>query len=146
MPEISGPIAQLNTLIRGINVAVLTTVRSDGSLHSVPMAARPADASGILWFLSHNHSEKVEAARTNQHVNLAFIDRASQRYVSVSGYCELVRNLVVAKELWDPSYQSWLPGGVEDPDLILMKVDIQQAESWDATQGRMVPVLELPRN
>ena len=32
MPEMSGPIAQLNTLIRGINVAVLTTVRSDGSL------------------------------------------------------------------------------------------------------------------
>jgi general stress protein 26 len=137
----SGPIAQLNDLIRGIGTAILTTVRPDGSLHSCPMASHPSDEAGVLWFLSHNNSEKVEAVRTSQRVNLAYGDPVSQRYVSVSGFCELVRDHARAKQLWDPSYASWFSGGVEDPNLVLLKVDIEQAEYWDAAQGRMVPII-----
>jgi general stress protein 26 len=144
MPDTLTPIAQFNELIRGIGTAILTTMRPDGSLHSCPMASHPADDSGVLWFLSHDHTEKVEAVRTNQHVNVAFMDLPSQRYVSVSGYCELVRDHVLAKELWDPSFTSWAPGGPDDINLVLMKVDIRQVESWDATKGRMVPLVGLP--
>ena len=143
MSETSNPVAQLNELIRGIHTSVLTTARTDGTLHSCPMASRPADASGVLWFLSHNHTEKVQAARENPHVNVAFMDPTLHRYVSVSGYCELVRDRVLAKELWDPGYASWFPGGVDDSDLILMKVHIRQAESWDAKKGRMQTVVGL---
>lgn len=146
MPQTPDAIAPLNEMLRGINTAILTTVRADGTLHSCPMSAAPASADGVMWFLSHNHTDKVEAVRNHQHVSLAFADPASHRYVSVSGYCELVRDHVIAKQLWDPSYASWLPGGPEDPDVILLKVDIQQAECWDATKGRMVPVLAVPRS
>jgi general stress protein 26 len=145
MHDTLNPIAQVNELMRGIATAILTTVRPDGTLHSCPMASRPADPAGVLWFLSLNHTEKVEAVRTNQRVNVAFIDPSSQRYVSVSGYCELVRDHVLAKELWDPGFTSWAPGGPEDINLVLMKVDIQQVESWDATTGRMVPLAGFPR-
>ena len=39
------------------------------------------------------------------------------------------------------AYKSWFPGGLDDPNLILMKVDVQQAEYWSATEGRMVQLL-----
>ena len=145
MPETTAVIARLNDMIKGIAAAVLTTVRPDGTLHSCPMATQPADDSAVLWFLAHNNSEKVEAVRTNQRVNIAYADHASQRYVSVSGFCELVRDRAVAKALWDPSYEAWLPGGPDDPGLVLLKVDIQQAEYWDAAKGGMVPLLGMPR-
>jgi len=145
MAETTGTIAQLNELIKGIDIAVLTTVRPDGTLHSCPMASQPADASGVFWFISHNNSEKVEAVRTNQRVNLAYADHLSQRYVSISGFCELVRDHALAKTLWYPSYASWFPGGVDDPGLVLLEVHIQQAEYWDAAHGRMVPLLGFPR-
>jgi general stress protein 26 len=146
MPQTPDAIARLNELLKGIGTAVLTTVRSDGTLHSCPMVARAVTADGVLWFLSHNHTEKVEAVRNHQQVNLAFTDPASQRYVSISGYCELVRDHAIAKDLWDPSYASWLPGGPEDADLILMKVDIQHAECWDAVQGRMMTVVSVAQS
>lgn len=92
MPQTTGPIAKLNELIDGIDTTILTTVRPDGTLHSCPMASHPADETGVLWFVSHNSSEKVEAVRTNQRVNLAYADAATRRYVSVSGFCELVRD------------------------------------------------------
>ncbi len=141
MPQTYDPVARLNELISGIEFAVLTTIRPDGNLHSCPMAAHAVDPPGVLWFLSGSNTEKVEAVRTIQHVNLSFADPASQRYVSVSGFCELVRDRGKARELWNPSYTSWFPGGLDDPDLILLKIDVQQAEYWDASEGRMVELL-----
>ncbi len=145
MAQISGPIARLNELISGIKTAILTTVRPDSTLHSCPMASHPADQNGVLWFISHNNTEKIEAVRSYQRVNLAYADPASQRYVSVSGFCELVRDHELAKQLWEPSYKSWFAGGPEDADLVLMKVDVQQAEYWDTSHGRMVPLLGFAR-
>ena len=145
MPGVAAAIAQLNEMTKGITTAILTTIRPDSTLHSCPMATHPADANGVLWFLAHNSSEKVEAVRTNQRVNLAYADHASMRYISVSGSCELVRDRAIAKALWDASYASWLPGGPENPATVLLKVDIQQVEYWDAAKGCMVSLLGMPR-
>lgn len=146
MPELSNAITRLNERIGGIDTAILTTVRPDGSLHSTPMAAHSADNGGVLWFLTSTNTEKVEDIRTSQHVNVAFADHAGQRYVSISGYCELVRDRAVAKSLWQPSYAAWLPGGLEDPALVLLKVDIRHAEYWDAEKGHMIPLAGLARS
>ncbi|HZP22610.1 MAG TPA: pyridoxamine 5'-phosphate oxidase family protein [Terriglobales bacterium] len=143
MAETSNAIARLNELISGIETAILTTVHPDGSLHSTPMAAHIADEFGVLWFITKSNTEKVEAIRTSQHVNVAFADHAARRYVSVNGYCELVRDRARATTLWQPAYASWLPGGLDDPALILLKVDIRGAEYWDAATGHMAPLLGL---
>lgn len=132
------PIARLNELIRGIELAILTTVRPDSSLHSCPMAARAVDASGAFWLITNVNSEKVEAVRATQRVNLCFTAAAANRYVSVSGFCELIRDRAKAKDLWLPDYQSWFPGGLEDPGLVLLKIVVQQAEYWDPSLARMV--------
>lgn len=137
MAQSNDPVGKLNELIRGIGVAMLTTVRPDGSLHSCPMAAHEADPAGALWLIAGNKTEKVEAVKTMQRVNLSFADSAAQRYVSISGFCELVRDHAKAKQLWSQSYNAWFPGGLDDPNLILMKIDVQHAEYWDASANRM---------
>src|ERR1700733_12931746 len=134
----SDSIARLKELIQGFSLAILTTVRPNGSLHSCPMATRGLDADGAFWFLAGDTSEKVEAVRTMQRVALCFADGAANRYISVSGFCELVRDRAKAREMWDAKYQTWLPGGVEDPNLVLMRIVVQQAESWDSSQSRML--------
>jgi len=40
-----------------------------------------------------------------------------------------------AAELWNPAYKAWFPKGLEDPELLLLKVDIEQAEYWDNPGG-----------
>jgi general stress protein 26 len=139
-------ISKLNELIQSIPIAILTTVRPDSTLHSRPMAAQPIDVDGAFWFMTDSNTEKVEAVRTLQHVNLAFSDYGANRYVSVSGFCELVRNSARAKELWKPEYKTWLPGGLGDPDLILLKIVVQQAEYWDPSQNRMLELNGFPND
>ena len=138
MAQTYDPVAKLNELIKGIDFAMLTTIRSDGSLHSCPMATQDVDGDGVIWFFSHAKTEKVEAIRTDPRVNLAYSDADSQRYVSISGRCELVRDHVKAKQLWKPVYGTWFPKGIEDPNLILLKVQVQEADYWHTDESRMV--------
>lgn len=141
MAQSYDPVARLSELIGGMEIATLTTISPDGSLHSCPMAAHGVEAPGVLWFLSGSNTDKVEAVKTIQRVNVSFAEHTAQRYVSVSGFCELIRDHSKAKELWRDRYKSWFPGGLDDANLVLMKVDIQQAEYWNATEGRMVRLL-----
>jgi general stress protein 26 len=135
---LTDPVARLNELIQGIELAILTTVRTDSSLHSCPMAAQPVDANGAFWFLTGDNTEKVEAVRTAPRVSLFFTEPAANRFISVSGFCELIRDRNMAKELWHSDYKSWFPGGPEDSTLVLMKIVVEEADYWDAARSRMV--------
>lgn len=141
MTQTLNPVVKLNELIEGIDFAMLTTIRTNGSLHSCPMATQEVDADGVIWFFSHINTEKVEAIRTDHRVNLAYSDADSQRYVSITGRCELVRDHVKAKQLWKPVYETWFPKGIDDPNLILLKVHVQEAAYWHEEEGRMVKLL-----
>jgi len=138
MAQTNSPVTKLNELIKGIDYAMLTTIRPNGRLHSCPMATAGADGDGVLWFFSGNNTEKVEAIKSDPRVNLAYSDSDSQRYVSITGSAEPVRDHAKTKELWNPRYNAWFPKGIEDPNLILLRVNIQAAEYWDETVGRMV--------
>ena len=138
MAQIYDPVAKLNELIKGIDFAMLTTIRSNGSLHSCPMATAEVHGDGALWFFSGNKSEKVEAIKSDPRVNLAYSDSSGQRYVSITGNAEPLRDHVKAKELWSPLYERWFPKGLDDPNLILLRIHVRDAEYWDGTVGRMV--------
>ena len=138
MAQTNDPVTRLNDLIKGIEFAMLTTIRSNGSLHSCPMATAEVHGDGALWFFSSNKSEKVEAIKGDPRVNLAYCDPGSQRYVSITGNAEPIRDHVRAKALWGPLYDRWFPKGLEDPNLILLRIDVRDAEYWDGTVGRMV--------
>ena len=145
MAQTNDPVTKLNELTKGIGFAMLTTLRPNGRLHSCPMATSEVDTDGALWFFSGNNTEKVEAIKSDPRVNLAYSDAGSQRYVSITGSAEPVRDHVKAKELWQPQYQAWFPMGLQDPNLILLKVHIQAADYWDATAGRMLSLAGFPR-
>ena len=145
MADTNDPVAKLEELIKGIDFAMLTTIRPDGSLHSCAMATAEIDSDGVIWFFSGNNSEKVEAIKSDPRVNLAYSDASGQRYISVSGHGEPVRDHVKAKGLWSPLYETWFPKGIEDPNLILLRVQVRGAEYWDASAGHMVQLTGFAR-
>jgi general stress protein 26 len=98
------------------------------------------DEDEILWFLSDTNTEKVNALQTERRVNVSYADPASDRYVSVTGICQLVRDHERTKSLWSPLHKKWFPKGLDDPDLILLKVHVLEAEYWDSAENRMVRV------
>jgi len=132
------PITHLGELIRGIQVAMMTTVESDGSLRSRPMWTHERDFDGELWFFTREHSAKVDEVEHDHHVNLSYAEPGKDCFVSVSGRCRVVRDKEKARELWSPTLKAWFPEGLEDPELALLCVKVEKAEYWDAPNSRMV--------
>ena len=130
-------------LVDDIRIAMLTT-EDGGVLRSRPMECVQVE-DGVLWFFTGASSAKTSEVRGGREVNLSLVDTANQNYVSLSGRAAVVRDRAKAKELWSEEQRIWFPGGIDDPDLALLKVKVEQAEYWDRPTSAMVAAQGLVR-
>jgi len=137
----SDDIKKLWGLIKDVKVAMMTTAEPDGTLHSRPMATQETEFDGDLWFFTSIKSAKVDEVRQNQHVNLSYADPDDNQYVSVSGTAQIVRDRQKAEELWSPVHRAWFPKGLDDPELALIRVNVEKAEYWDSSSSTMVQLI-----
>jgi general stress protein 26 len=59
---------------------------------------------------------------------------------SVSGTATLSRDREKMRQMWTKWVEVFFPKGLDDPDLALLRVDVEKAEYWDApgsTVGRL---------
>jgi len=138
-------VQKLGELIRDFKFAMLTTVDLDGSLYSRPMACQKVDFDGDLWFFSSRSSGKIRSIESDQHVNICYSAPEDQRYISVSGRAQMVVDHYKFEELWNPWYKAWFPQGLEDPDLILIKVHVESAEYWDSPSNMIVKLADFAK-
>lgn len=127
------PKKKLWKLIRDVKCAMLTTSNEDGALVSRPMATQKAEFDGSLWFFTSQATPKALQIRYNQHVNVSYSNPNKHRYVSVSGRAELVEDRQKMHELWHPGLKAWFPKGLDDPEIALVRVDVDTAEYWDSS-------------
>ena len=125
----------LGDKIKGIQIAMMTTVETDGSLRSRPMATQDMEFDGDLWFFTKASAPKVDDVQHDQQVNLGYAKPGDNLFVSISGSAQLVRDRQKIDELWKPALKAWFPDGKDDPDLALLKVNVENAEYWDAPSG-----------
>src|SRR5690349_5444959 len=138
-------IEKIRDLIKGIRFAMLTTVDTDGSLRSRPMATQEAEFDGELWFFTGASSPKVDEVERDHRVNVSYAAPDDNTYVSVSGTARMVRDKAKAKELWNPALKAWFPEGLDDPDLALLRVRVEKAEYWDSPSSKMVQLYGLAK-
>ena len=136
---------ELAKYIEGMKFAMLTTVDPDGCLRSRPMAVREDLGDGFFWFFTKRESGKVHSIEADRHVNLAFSDESSSRWISIAGRALLEIDREKIRELWSPSYLAWFPGGIDDPDLALIRVEPESAEVWDAPAGRFRQIFGMAK-
>lgn len=132
-------------LISDVKVAMLTTADEEGCLRSRPMVTQHDHAAGELWFFTPASSGKVREVGREQHVNVSYSLPDKERYVSISGRAEMVKDPEKIKQLWSPLLKAWFPKGADDPDILLLKVKIDRAEYWDAPSSKMVHLLGMAR-
>jgi len=126
-------LTKLRKLLKGVRICMLTTRDMHDNLRARPMALQQTEIDGDLWFFTGRHSHKVDEIGGDHRVNVSVID--GNTFLSISGTAMLVDDKVKAKELWNPEVKVWFPKGLEDPELLLIKVSIEQAEYWDNPGG-----------
>ena len=124
---------KLREMVKDIDFCMMTTVDESGDLHSRPMSSNgDIDADGDIWFFTNASSHKVSEIAKLPKVNVSFADPDNQRYISVSGTAQLVRDRAKIEELWRPEFKIWFPEGKNDPEVALLRINLEKAEYWDS--------------
>ena len=131
----------LADLVEDIRICMLTTVDTDGTPWSRPMATQEVRFGGDLWFFTRDDSEKVAHVQRNRKVGVAFARPDRQDYVTMAGTALVVKDRQKAEELWSKPLEAWFPKGLDDPHLRLLKVEVDRAEYWDSPSSPVVYAL-----
>jgi general stress protein 26 len=137
------PRAVLRSLLRGMSTAVLTTVTPEGMLRGRPMLLLETDAGGTLWFFTTASSQKVTDLKGDSRVSVSLVNVGRTRFVSLSGSAEISRDTEKMRSLWKPLYRAWLPGGREDPELMLLSVVVRNARYWVVPSNALARALRM---
>ena len=94
-----------------------------------------AEGKGIKTDIGVEACAKLER---DPHVNLSYVSNKDNCYISVSGVATVSQDRAKIKELWTPFHKAWFPEGSDDPNIALLKVDVDHAEYWDSPSSKVV--------
>jgi general stress protein 26 len=129
-------------LVEHIHTVMLLTSGLDGRLDGRPMGAQALDDDGAVWFFTSAESLKVHEIEQRPQVALSYVDTRKATYVFARGTAEIVDDRAKAEELWTSFAKAWFEGP-EDPDLVLVRVQVEEAEYWNDPAGGLVSILRV---
>jgi general stress protein 26 len=117
--------------VRDIRYCMFTTVDAAGTLRARPLTVLEMGLDGTLWFFIAASGEVAREVSAHPQVSLALSDPGDNRYVALSGSAYLVQDREKVEALWNTMAGAWFPGGPDDPNLALMRVDVDEAGYWE---------------
>ena len=145
-------IEDLYKLVEGIEIAMVTTRRRDGSIVTRPMATQKRMESVDFWFVTDIDSHKVDEIEADPNVCLAYFNTKTMEWVSVSGRARVQQNRAMIRDLYQPDWKAWFgdeggerDGGPDDPRLALLFVDAQSVIYGKKNKPKPLVLFEIAR-
>jgi general stress protein 26 len=129
-------INKIRDLIKDIRICMFSTTNERGRMHSRPMYTQKVEFDGDLWFFTYLDSNKVREINIQPQVNVSFSE--DNEWVSCSGPATLSRDRAKIDELWRDDLKAFFPKGKDDPNLALLKIEVEEAEYWDSPSSAVV--------
>jgi len=96
------------------------------------MAIAQTDDNCDVWFIARDDSMKVHEIERDTRAQVV-CQKGWSSCISIAGHASLSRDRAEIRNLWKTSYQVWFPGGVDDPNIVLIHFAGEQGEYWDNT-------------
>jgi general stress protein 26 len=135
-------IRKIGELIKEIRITMLVTIDADGRPRSRPMSMQDAAFDGRVWFLTNQESAMVREILANPIVNLGYASPAKETFVSLTGRGQVLDDRVLVHDFWNPLYNAWFDGP-DDPNICVIRVDVETAEYWDTRGGKAASILSV---
>jgi general stress protein 26 len=141
---------KLYSMIEDIEIAMMTTRRSDGHMFSRAMANQKRADGADLWFVTSDGSAKLIHLAQDPHINLSYYRESSREWISVSGTAVISRDRTKIHELYAPDWKMWFGdegdprhGSPDDPRMVLIGVQVHAAEFLEVNKPKPVVLYEL---
>jgi general stress protein 26 len=132
---------QLWSLLGDHNIFMLTTLTHGDRMPSMrarPMAGYPKRDEHRIWFLAHREGLKDNEIEQDSRVCVTLADADKQHFVSLTGHAAIVDDVGRKQDLWTIAAQAWFPQGPHADDVLLIRVDLDDAEFWDGEANSIV--------
>ncbi|MFB9055827.1 pyridoxamine 5'-phosphate oxidase family protein [Mariniflexile ostreae] len=107
-----------------------------------PMTLQSMDAQGDLWFFTSKESGLFKDVDYDNRVQIMCSDEEKQKYISIFGNATHIVDQEKVDELWNPLMRNWFDGK-EDPNLVLLNVNMENAYYWDNQYNKLVSFFKL---
>jgi len=130
MPNESDFIEKFWSAIPSTKILMLGLVNVDDS-HTRPMTIQlDDDRRDAMWFFTTRENALVKNIDLNDKGFATFTSRNEYLFASIHGNLNLETDTYVIDRLWNSEIEQWYPGGKADPELALLRFDLQRAEIW----------------
>ncbi len=95
--------------------------------HAEPMTAiLDEKAGGKFWFYMNRNNRLAPGGRAMAQ----FVSPGHDLFCCISGTLAEERDPAVVDRYWSSTVEAWFAGGRNDPDLLMMRFDLDDAEIW----------------
>ena len=131
-------VSKLLDKIKDVKYATLTTLDAQRRLHGRPMYTCEPGNDEALWFFSEKDAQKISEISANSQVGLGYSDPNAAIYVTIAGTATVTDDRQKIKDLWREDFRGFFPDGPDDPNLTLIRVEIENGEYWDSPSNIFV--------
>ena len=101
---------------------------ADGHAHHEPLTAQlDEDQVDTLFFFIGKTNRLAGGGR----VMAQYVSKGHDFFACMSGDVSTSNDRTQIDKLWNNQVEAWFPGGKEDPNLTLLRFDIDSAELWE---------------
>ncbi len=137
-------VEKLIAMVKDVRTCMLITNEKNAeNLSGRPMSISKIDDDGTIWFFTRASSYKVDEIEESKKVSISITNESSNNYLMIHGTAALVKDKTKMKELWSSILKAWFPLGLEDTDMILIKVTPNEVNYWDGTSNKMVVLFNM---
>jgi general stress protein 26 len=100
--------------------------------HSRPMTAQLDDKrdDSPIYFFASRDSDWIDLIDANSRAVMHFVAKGHELFASVHGELSIDNDRTTIDRLWNPFVAAWYEGGKDDPKLLLLRLDPEQAQIW----------------
>ena len=100
----------------------------DGSAHSEPLTAQlDQDQVDTLYFFIGKDNRLASGGPAMAQ----YQSKGHDFFACLSGNVQVDNDFGMIDKLWNKQAEAWFPGGKDDPNLALLRFDIDSAELWE---------------
>lgn len=96
--------------------------------HSVPLTAQlDEDQVDTLFFFVGKDNRLAKGGPAM----IQFVSKGHDYFACLAGTASIDNDFAQIDKLWNPQVEAWFPGGKDDPNLALLRIDLDSAELWE---------------
>ena len=131
-----GNVDRIWEVIEKARVCMMATQFGDG-LRVRPMEALPERDENVICFITDRRGLREHAIEVSPEVYLTFVYPNENVYLALTGEAFVVNDADCAERLWSRQQDGWLRGP-DDPNLMIIRVELWRAEMWDGPANSAV--------